>query len=1653
MSGNVDEGWDYVRRDIHAAHPMSAKSNNDYGKRFCLLLAQRFTGEASEWWVSKKETMRHLPNCWDEPRGVAYQEDRVIYCSFKTLLETAFPDHCKLENAQNQLNSLSWDMSSESVSTFKNRTATLFNKVGIDKWIHMRPYLLKAMTEPLRRELRAPALEADFWKKLDDIYTTEEAISLDRQAGLLAEQRMKKKPGKLGQGTQTSEIKCYTCGEPGHVSPNCPLRGKKKDDSKKTESKTTSRTGRKSSNEDDDDGNDEDVCFKCGGRGHRSPACPSKRTYKQGDQAKKTRGKQSEPKQSANGGNPSSSRMQNHFDIRPLQEELGGQWHPASRGMYAFDTVPVQRFHPPIDVPEDLGPDLIWNGHSWIDPATDYFYSQPVKSAPLVSVPFYSIDSTTSASTTSPTSPLSVPAETLHSSISYIQTMMSSEPVGLPTGSMRTMTDSMDGQKLTTVLDTGTSVVIVTKATLGSSFPVSRPSDITLTSTNNMWTQPLGICDAFKFRIRHVVYTVKAYVVLSAGFDLLLGNEFLWSTGAALFPRWGAFALCFPEFQFLSATCDARPSPTPSQQPSSPTPPHPALVDPLSGEPLESKLFAYFDVSKSVPHLNIISSRGVVAIGQRDYLKDSAMDGEPVLLDSKDEGLHPPHVLTDTFIKSRINIDPSAPTWFVDAVIGIIIQYHDVISWNDYDLGRVVDIPHRIRLRPGTRGVRQPMRPHLNSPRNSEIIRRKTDPFLQMGVWIPCPFSEWCAQLVIAEKERVCHDFTDLNEATIPDAYPTPSMSDMFSCLAGDAIFSMWDADRGFNQIINDVFTMYAMSFQRLRQLLMSLRMLFGGVTCGATFLRNMAIVVEKLANLLREEKSDQKVHSYYDDVILSGPQNSYLGHLKAIKAFLEVSRQHGWKYKASKVRIAHLKIKILGVILSAAGRSPDPEKVDAVTCMRRPSTVSELKSFIGLLYWFLDSYPGLSVHVMEMRAMLTHSRLDWSPAAIAEFESAKSAIRNLATMPSHNPAKHCILYTDACEDGIGCMILQLQDDNTECVIAFGSKAFTPAQKRYHITRQEALAFIWTLGHFHAYLSAKPFLWRTDHRALKFIFDASKSNVACLMRYKLIADEYQFTTEWISGTRMIADPFSRLCVIPADRESAMTTREMIFSDTNYFDINPPPLRLRRCQTADFYYLHAHNVSLYAIDQDPNKDLNPHSQRVDHSTQHKIRLPSLTGTELDQLRASSYIHRFLSQKSLPEGLSPVVVRMVKRYAKRCFIEGDIVYMMVRGTYVRQVVGSEVERRNVLTQAHEGSGHRGLESSLAIVGARYWFPSMSKIVLRHILRCQACQKYSRPDKFDNPNYVVDIYDIFRHWSIDFAGPFPPDDNGYQYVAVMVESLSRWAEIYPCRSAAAGDAANAIYYQIVSRFGIPESIQSDNGSHFVNEIITRLTSILRIRHKFSTPYYPQSNGRVERLIGSLKSMMVRCVEDVNKDNDGVVRWLPAIYTALYVYRASVHHSTGVTPSYLVYGYDIQLPIHYDGKLSPSAEKPPNQIAHKQQILERLSYMKDVIPGLRNAHYRYAISKEGRKVLVRPLKYNVGELVLIANRNISDSKTASPFDLPFVGPYKVHEIGDKGAYKLQTIPKPGQRPGYLRNLVNWTRMRRYFPEGDDEFDGEGTV
>src|SRR6266498_2834059 len=118
-----------------------------------------------------------------------------------------------------------------------------------------------------------------------------------------------------------------------------------------------------------------------------------------------------------------------------------------------------------------------------------------------------------------------------------------------------------------------------------------------------------------------------------------------------------------------------------------------------------------------------------------------------------------------------------------------------------------------------------------------------------------------------------------------------------------------------------------------------------------------------------------------------------------------------------------------------------------------------------------------------------------------------------------------------------------------------------------------------------------------------------------------------------------------------------------------------------------------------------------------------------------------------------------------------------------------------------------------------------------------------------KQNNQKRTIPLTDIFERWGIDIVGLLPITREGNRYIVVAMDYFSRWPEARPLKAANADMVAIFLYEEIICRFKALRILQSDRGTHFVNEVIQRLTKRFKIKHSLSSPYHPQLNGLVKR------------------------------------------------------------------------------------------------------------------------------------------------------------------------------------------------------------
>ena len=122
----------------------------------------------------------------------------------------------------------------------------------------------------------------------------------------------------------------------------------------------------------------------------------------------------------------------------------------------------------------------------------------------------------------------------------------------------------------------------------------------------------------------------------------------------------------------------------------------------------------------------------------------------------------------------------------------------------------------------------------------------------------------------------------------------------------------------------------------------------------------------------------------------------------------------------------------------------------------------------------------------------------------------------------------------------------------------------------------------------------------------------------------------------------------------------------------------------------------------------------------------------------------------------------------------------------------------------------------------------------------------------------------------WAIDFVGPInpPAKKSGARYIITAIDYLTRWAEAQPVKTYSASTAENFIFDNILSRFGCPRILMSDQGSHFMNKTIEALTEEFQVYHQKSTAYHPQANGTIKSFNKILEHALTK-VCNVNRND----------------------------------------------------------------------------------------------------------------------------------------------------------------------------------------
>ncbi|KAI7956963.1 hypothetical protein MJO28_004058 [Puccinia striiformis f. sp. tritici] len=920
-------------------------------------------------------------------------------------------------------------------------------------------------------------------------------------------------------------------------------------------------------------------------------------------------------------------------------------------------------------------------------------------------------------------------------------------------------------------------------------------------------------------------------------------------------------------------------------------------------------------------------------------------------------------------------------------------QPFGAVRGHEVEITLTVEKPYPLALRKA---------PYPASPRSREAIEEHITLLTRMGILRKVGSNEGVditTPVIIAwhnGKSRLVGDFRALNTYTTPDRYPMPKITESLTKLHGARYITCMDVLKGFHQ------NLVHQSSRKFLRIISHmgvheyLRMPFGIKNAPSHFQRMMDTE-------FRVELSQLWLIVYIDDIIIF--TETWEDHLEKLSTVLNRISSMNMKISLSKCSFGFTELKALGHIVNGLSLGVDQHRVAAVLLKPIPVTVKELQSFLGFAGYY-------RLHIKDFNLMASSLYKICSPNVAFEMtqerlESYLALRKALTTAPllfHPDPSRPCKLYVDACMEGIGAALHQIQmvgDREQKGPICFISRQLKDAERRYGASQLECLCLVWALEKLYYYLDGCTFEVITDCIALKSLLNM-KTPSRHMMRWQIAIQEWR-------GSMTI------------------THRDGVI------------------------HKNADGLSRWAL---PNDSTNPAYDEEELTREVPIMAIAVSGLSTDfwdSVEASYEANRntaclmslLRSKHSQPDLITQLEEPWKANFSAGRFVLLDGLLYHRSGNHCTLVLVSEEHITTVLNKCHDGftAGHFSKDRTIERLRVLAWWPGWTNRVEQYCASCDRCQRANRATgkKFGLLQAIDEPKQRWEVVNMDFVTALPAGGkDSFNAVLVVVDRFSKRARFLPCyKDNTAMDVALLFWSSIINDVGCPKVIISDRDPKFTSELWQNLFSLLGTKLAFSTAYHPQTDGLAERMIQTLEDMICRyCAFGIQfKDGEGYTHdWVSLLPALEYAYNSSVHSSTGMTPFELEKGWIPHMPkdllLSKAVTLHPSAARFQLMMSSAENhaikcVQEAVAYNKE----------RWDKSHRGHNI-------QVGDRVLVSTVNFQNLGGNKKLKDQFVGPFFVKALHGPNAVELVlTEGYDLKHPTFPVSL-----LKKYVARGEEE-------
>ena len=881
-------------------------------------------------------------------------------------------------------------------------------------------------------------------------------------------------------------------------------------------------------------------------------------------------------------------------------------------------------------------------------------------------------------------------------------------------------------------------------------------------------------------------------------------------------------------------------------------------------------------------------------------------------------------------------------------------NYH-CFAYHKFDVGLLKGMRYRVDLKPDAKNWFQPQR--RIAPAKCNEVRQQLREELDHGL-ITKASSKYNHALVLVRKSdgglRICSDLREMNKNIEVERFPLPNIEALFDRL-GEELRSNNEKIYIASFDIQSAYRALEIDEKDKNKLAFSFE---SDMFQHERMAFGLADAPATFSYVMRIILNGLKgVFNYLDDLLIvrRGLEN----FTSTLKELFERLSEFGLLLKPSKCKIGLKEVSFLGHILTPTGIKIQPKKIEAIQELKPPGSRDELRSILGMFNYHHNSVKDLYTILTPMFDLLKKARsFKWSRECQQAFQRAKKALID-ATEKKHRDIRlPLVLSADASNVGCGAVLYQKRDDKLE-PLQYYSKNFTECEKKLPIRSRELLSITLAIKNFETILVGEHFTVLTDHKSLIYLNNTSIDALCIRTRNMLwYLSHFDFDICHINGNHhhnKIADCLSR----------AVAFKGIDISEADIFESADDFRDINNLDTVD------QNMSPeFATVFSSIFDLNEFTQQQKADQYVMSKLHNGKARETGNVIVDTN-----GRLIIPDALADSIIQFI--HIKKSHLATDKLAAYLSKYFL---IHKLTERCAINTK-----------SCLDCIASKEW-PKLEgeKQKHQHVVTGPFVKVY------------CDLIDLGSHSA-----------SGMRYGLTFMDALTRHLDCVPLPDKKQETVSRGLI-QLIMRWGVPESILTDNGSEFVNLTNELLRKIFGIYVSHISPYNPRGN-LVERAHKELKKLFLLYKVQIESWDS----WLPLI---LFSYNTSIH---GALPNLSPF-QALFLRTPKDVLSIGRSEKLNNQwLKRFPELTPFDELIKESIRKFKN-----------RKVSIKKTtKLNSGDKVLIySNVKLGHSKKLHRF---WSGPYTVLERTSPGVYKLRN-------DATSQRVLRHVRMLRLFTPDD---------